>query len=204
MHGDSTPVGRRRATRRRGRRGLGRGHGSPGAAGDGRRHAGGRMGRRPRAPAPSRPETRAPAGAAPLDPENEAPERVDVRYASRMPEAKMQRLIDGVVVLTEQTLQRARFGFGFSWPMESGRSGGGWTSSPCSPISCPFWTSITPPTICPKRRSICSARPRAKPITGLHRGATNCAMKRGRRIVCCARWPITGANSRRARNAMAR
>ena len=28
-----------------------------------------------------------------------------------------------------------------------------------------------------------------------NRGATNCAMKRGRWIVCCARWPITGANS---------
>ena len=49
--------------------------------------------------------------ATPLDPENEAPERVDVRYASRMPEAKMQRLIDGVVALTEQTLQRGSFRF---------------------------------------------------------------------------------------------
>ena len=49
--------------------------------------------------------------ATPLDPENEAPERVDVRYASRMPEAKMQGLIDGVVALTEQTLQRGSFRF---------------------------------------------------------------------------------------------
>ena len=49
--------------------------------------------------------------ATPLDPENEAPERIDVRYASRMPEAKMQRLIDGVVDLTEQTLQRGSFRF---------------------------------------------------------------------------------------------
>ena len=49
--------------------------------------------------------------ATPLDPENEAPERVDVRYASRMPEAKMQRLIDGVVDLTERTLQRGSFRF---------------------------------------------------------------------------------------------
>ena len=49
--------------------------------------------------------------ATPLDPENEAPQRVDVRYASRMPEAKMQRLIDGVVDLTERTLQRGSFRF---------------------------------------------------------------------------------------------
>ncbi len=49
--------------------------------------------------------------ATPLDPENEAPERVDMRYASRMPEAKMKRLIDGVVDLTERTLQRGSFLF---------------------------------------------------------------------------------------------
>ena len=58
--------------------------------------------------------------ATPLDPGNEAPQCVNVRYASRMLEAKMQRLIDGGVDLTERTLQRGSFRFGFSWPMENG------------------------------------------------------------------------------------
>ena len=42
----------------------------------------------------------------PLDPKKEDPERVDVRYASRMPESKMVTLIDGLVGQTEQALQQ--------------------------------------------------------------------------------------------------
>lgn len=42
----------------------------------------------------------------PLDPDQEDPERVDVRYASRMPESKMVTLIDGLVKQTEQALQQ--------------------------------------------------------------------------------------------------
>ena len=42
----------------------------------------------------------------PPDPNEEEPKRVDVRYASRMPESKMATLIDGLVGQTEQALQR--------------------------------------------------------------------------------------------------
>ena len=63
----------------------------------------------------------------------------------------MQRLIDGVVDLTERTLQRGSFRFRvFLADGKTGDLGGGWTSSLCSPISFPFRTSITPPSICPK------------------------------------------------------
>ena len=42
----------------------------------------------------------------PLDPQTEDPERVDVRYASRMPESKMVTLIDALVEQTERALQQ--------------------------------------------------------------------------------------------------
>ncbi len=40
----------------------------------------------------------------PEDPESEGPQRVDVRYTARMPEAKMETLIDGLVAQTERAL----------------------------------------------------------------------------------------------------
>ena len=48
-------------------------------------------------------------GAAPLDPEVEEPERVDVRYAARMPEAKMTTLVNGLVEQTARALQQGGY-----------------------------------------------------------------------------------------------
>ena len=45
----------------------------------------------------------------PEDPASEGPERVDVRYAARMPEAKMETLVDGLVAQTERALQAGFF-----------------------------------------------------------------------------------------------
>ncbi len=45
----------------------------------------------------------------PEDPETEGPERVDVRYTARMPETKMETLIDGLVAQTERALQAGFF-----------------------------------------------------------------------------------------------
>ena len=42
----------------------------------------------------------------PLDPEAEEPQRVDVRYAARMPEAKMETLVNGLVDQTGRALQQ--------------------------------------------------------------------------------------------------
>ena len=48
-------------------------------------------------------------GAAPLDPEVEEPERVDVRYAARLPEAKMTTLVNGLVEQTARALQQGGY-----------------------------------------------------------------------------------------------
>ncbi len=45
----------------------------------------------------------------PLDPESEEPERVDVRYSARMPEAKMATLVNGLVDQTIRALQQGCF-----------------------------------------------------------------------------------------------
>ena len=45
----------------------------------------------------------------PLDPEAEEPQRVDVRYAARMPEAKMKTLINALVEQTARALQQECF-----------------------------------------------------------------------------------------------
>ena len=45
----------------------------------------------------------------PLDPELEEPQRVDVRYAARMPEAKMETLINALVDQTARALQEGCF-----------------------------------------------------------------------------------------------
>ena len=45
----------------------------------------------------------------PLDPETEDPHRVDVRYAARMPEAKMQTLVEGLVDQTGRALQQGTY-----------------------------------------------------------------------------------------------
>ena len=45
----------------------------------------------------------------PLDPALEEPERLDVRYAARMPETKMTTLINGLVEQTARALQRGSF-----------------------------------------------------------------------------------------------
>ena len=45
----------------------------------------------------------------PLDPEVEEPQRVDVRYAARMPEAKMETLINALVDQTDRALQQGCF-----------------------------------------------------------------------------------------------
>ena len=45
----------------------------------------------------------------PLDPEVEEPERVDVRYAARMPEAKMTTLVNGLVEQTARALQQGGY-----------------------------------------------------------------------------------------------
>ena len=45
----------------------------------------------------------------PLDPEVEEPQRVDVRYAARMPEAKMKTLINTLVDQTDRALQQGCF-----------------------------------------------------------------------------------------------
>lgn len=45
----------------------------------------------------------------PLDPELEDPERVDVRYAARMPEAKMETLVSGLVDQTARALQHGTY-----------------------------------------------------------------------------------------------
>ena len=45
----------------------------------------------------------------PLDPETEDPQRVDVRYAARMPEAKMETLVDGLVDQTGRALQQGTY-----------------------------------------------------------------------------------------------
>ena len=43
----------------------------------------------------------------PLDPETEQPERVDVRYAARIPEAKMTTLVNGLVDQTIRAMQQS-------------------------------------------------------------------------------------------------
>ena len=43
----------------------------------------------------------------PLDPETEQPERVDVRYSARMPEAKMTTLVSGLVDQTIRAMQQS-------------------------------------------------------------------------------------------------
>ena len=45
----------------------------------------------------------------PLDPETEEPERVDVRYAARMPETKMTTLVNGLVDQTARALQHGGY-----------------------------------------------------------------------------------------------
>ena len=45
----------------------------------------------------------------PLDPQSEEPERVDVRYSARMPEAKMATLVNGLVDQTVRALQQGCF-----------------------------------------------------------------------------------------------
>ena len=45
----------------------------------------------------------------PLDSEVEEPERVDVRYAARMPEAKMTTLVNGLVEQTDRALQQGGY-----------------------------------------------------------------------------------------------
>lgn len=45
----------------------------------------------------------------PLDPETEDPQRVDVRYAARMPEPKMKTLVDGLVDQTGRALQQGAY-----------------------------------------------------------------------------------------------
>jgi len=45
----------------------------------------------------------------PLDPETEEPARVDVRYSARMPEAKMETLVNGLVDQTARALQQGCF-----------------------------------------------------------------------------------------------
>ena len=45
----------------------------------------------------------------PLDPEAEEPQRVDVRYAARMPETKMATLVNGLVEQTAQALQQCDY-----------------------------------------------------------------------------------------------
>ena len=45
----------------------------------------------------------------PLDPEGEEPQRVDVRYAARMPEAKMKTLVKGLVSQTGRALQQSSY-----------------------------------------------------------------------------------------------
>ena len=45
----------------------------------------------------------------PLDPEAEEPQRVDVRYAARMPEAKMETLVNGLVDQTDRALQQGSY-----------------------------------------------------------------------------------------------
>jgi len=45
----------------------------------------------------------------PEAPETEGPERVDVRYIARMPEAKMETLVDALVAQTERALQAGFF-----------------------------------------------------------------------------------------------
>ena len=43
----------------------------------------------------------------PLDPDTEEPQRVDVRYAARMPEAKMATLVNGLVDQTIRAMQQS-------------------------------------------------------------------------------------------------
>ena len=43
----------------------------------------------------------------PLDPQTEEPERVDVRYAARMPEVKMKTLVNGLVDQTVRAMQQS-------------------------------------------------------------------------------------------------
>ena len=45
----------------------------------------------------------------PLDPDREEPQRVDVRYAARMPEAKMETLVNGLVNQTDRALQQGSY-----------------------------------------------------------------------------------------------
>ncbi len=45
----------------------------------------------------------------PLDPETEEPQRVDVRYAARMPETKMATLVNGLVDQTDRALQHGSY-----------------------------------------------------------------------------------------------
>ena len=45
----------------------------------------------------------------PLDPDREEPQRVDVRYAARMPEAKMQTLVSGLANQTGRALQQGSY-----------------------------------------------------------------------------------------------
>ena len=45
----------------------------------------------------------------PLDPDREEPQRVDVRYAARMPEAKMETLVNGLVDQTDRALQQGSY-----------------------------------------------------------------------------------------------
>ncbi len=45
----------------------------------------------------------------PLNPDREEPQRVDVRYAARMPEAKMETLVNGLVDQTDRALQQGSY-----------------------------------------------------------------------------------------------
>ena len=47
----------------------------------------------------------------PLDPEVEDPQRIDVRYAARMPEAKMKTLVNGLVGQTARALQHGCYDY---------------------------------------------------------------------------------------------
>ena len=45
----------------------------------------------------------------PLHPKTEEPQRVDVRYAARMPQAKMETLVNGLVDQTAKALQQGGY-----------------------------------------------------------------------------------------------
>ena len=108
----------------------------------------------------------------PLDPQTEEPQRADVRYYSaRMPETKMMRLVNGSRAL------RPSGGPGRRSARDLAHGG---RACDVRRLSSAFWTSITPPSICRRRRSISSARPPRRRIAGFAPGGTNCTMSPNR------------------------